>query len=215
VALGTFALLGPRLKLAFVRIGSVTVLASSERDFLLEIALDMTGGTRDGLMLALERIFGLRMVEVITGQHRFPTAGCVTSVTGLLKLATVRVNVAVVAAAEFHVVVASGAPRGVRLVALLAGDLDMEPGQRVTGLGVVEFLRRLPAFNVMALRALIPELALVGITVAGSARGGLAEKGPGRILVLDQFAQIGKHVLRGMAFLAGKAGVFAFQLVSG
>jgi len=140
----------------------------------------------------------------------------VASVTGFLELALVRIHVAIVAFAELHVLVANRPARAIRLVALLAWHLDMQACQRITRLGVVKLLGgHLPGFDVMALGTFIAKRAFVGILVARRTSGGLREKGPGRVLVFDQFSQVGKHVARRVAFFTGKIGVLAFEFVAG
>lgn len=57
VAFGAFAFLWARLKLAFVRIGFVTVVAIAERQRLLEVAIEMAIGASNGGVFAKERIF--------------------------------------------------------------------------------------------------------------------------------------------------------------
>jgi len=64
VTLGTLALPGTSVELALVRIGRVAVFTFCERQWFLEIALDMTRCARNSSVLALKRIFSLGVVEI-------------------------------------------------------------------------------------------------------------------------------------------------------
>src|ERR1700674_4442380 len=114
---------------------------------------------------------------------------------------------AVNASLELHVLVARRSARLVWLMALLAGNLDVQAGQWVAGLRVIELLRRFPIRKVMALQAIIAQLSLVHILVARHAVLGQSEKGLGRILHLDKRALIGNHVARRMAIFTRNASV--------
>lgn len=171
VAFGTFPLFRAGLELALVGIRGVAIFASGKGDFFLEVVLDVAGGTSKLGMLPEKRVFGFRVIEIKTGEHRFPAAGSVAGIAGLLEFAAVRVKMAGAAGIEFHVLVASGAAGGVGLVALLAGDLGVQSSERIARFGVIEFLCGFPAFDVMAFCAFIAKLALVRVGVTGRARG--------------------------------------------
>ena len=77
-----------------------------------------------------------------------------------------RIDMAVDAGLELHVPVACRTAGHIRLMALLALDLDVKTCQRIAGLGVIELLRSLPVHVVMALQTIVPELTFVHIFVA-------------------------------------------------
>lgn len=89
-----------------------------------------------------------------------------TFFAALLEAAAMWVQVAVVAARELHVFKSGRTAWYVGLVALFAGDLCVEPGQRVACLGMIEFLRILPVVYVVTARAILPELPFVNVFVA-------------------------------------------------
>jgi hypothetical protein len=154
------------------------------------------------------------VIEVEPRQHRFPATSGVARVAGLLEFTAVRIDVASGAGVKLHVFVSRGTARGIGLVAFLASHLDVQPGQRITRLGVVELLGSLPAFHVVALGALVAELSFVCIGVTGRAIRRLAEERFGGILVLDEGLDLRKHVRGGVTFLARNGGVLAFQGVA-
>src|SRR5208337_5367993 len=117
------------------------------------------------------------------------------------------------ACVKLHVLVSRWPARRIRLVALFAGHFDVQSSQRISRLGVVELLRRLPALHVMALRALVAQLSRMRVGVARRARGRLAKERLRRVLVLDERSQRGNHVRRGMALFAGHAGVLSIQFI--
>jgi len=215
MAFRAFALLGPRVELTLMRIGCVAVSARCEGNLFFEVSFEVTCGAGHGGVLAGERILGLGVIEVVPGQHRFPTVGSVAGFAGFLELASVRIEVAVRTRAELHVAIPGRAAGCVRLVALFAGYLNVQTGQRIASLGVVKVLAGLPTFHVVAFRALVAQLALMRIRVARRTRGGLPQKGFGRVLILDFLAELRNHVRWRVALLASQVRVFAFQSVTG
>src|SRR2546429_463430 len=103
---------------------------------------------------------------------------------------------------------------GVRFWTLLAVDLDVKTRQRIAGLGVIELLCCLPVRVIMALQAIVSELAFVDIFMARHAVLRQSEKGLRKFLHLDERAFIGNHVRRHVALLASKARMLSFQDVT-
>jgi len=68
------------------------------------------------------------VIEIVPGQHGFPTTRRVAGLASFLELSTVGVQMAVGTSAELHVAVPNGAARCIGLVALIAGHFDMQPG---------------------------------------------------------------------------------------
>jgi len=135
----------------------------------------------------------------------------VTFFATLLEGTFVRVDMTVVAGLELHVPVACWAAGHIRLVALLALDLEVKTRQGIARLGVIELLCRLPVHVIMTLQAIVPELAFVHIFVARYAILRQPKKGLRRIFHLDERAFIGNHVCRHVALLASKARMLPFQ----
>lgn len=125
VALRTFTLLWARVKLAFMRIGGMAIVAIGKGNFLLKVVLNMACGAGYRCVFAEEGVFGLGVVEIVARQHGFPTARRMARVASLFELAAMWIEVAVRARREFHVLISDGTPGGVRLVALIARDFDV------------------------------------------------------------------------------------------
>jgi hypothetical protein len=106
------------------------------------------------------------VIKIEALRQVFPTAGCVAGSTGLLELSTVGIAVARCAGVKLNALIACRSARSVRLVAALASDLAVQTSQRVARLRVIELLRTLPAFYVVALGALVAELRFVRIGMA-------------------------------------------------
>ena len=134
---------------------------------------------------------------------------------GFLELAFVGIDVAGGAGVEFHVLIVNGPARSFGLVALFASYFNVQAGEGITSLGMIEFLGGLPTFDVVAFGAFVAELAFVGIAMAGSAIGGLAEERLGEIFHLNEFPIGGKHVRRSVALFASNIGVLTLQFVAG
>lgn len=158
------------------------------------------------------------MVEIVARQHGFPAARGMAGVAGLLEFAAVRIEVTVGADGELHILVSSifrGLARRIRLVTLIAGHLDVQASEWITGLRMVEILAHFPGFDVVAFRTCVSKLTPMHVFMAGRTSGGLPEKGLRRILVLDEGFKRGKHVRGRMAFFALQVGMLAFEFVAG
>ena len=211
MALGTLPLLFSLLKLAFVRIGLVAIVAIGEGQLFLEIPIQVTGQARDLDVFSDQGIFRLGVIKIEAGQQILPAAGDVTTVAGFLECTLVGIDVARGTSVELHVLITSRAAGGIGFVALFAGNLTMQAGQRISGFRVIEILGSLPAFDVVALGAFVSKLAFMRVRMARRASGGLAKEGLGEILHFDQFAVGGEHVRRGMALFTRQGSVLAFQ----
>lgn len=73
---------------------------------------------------------------------------------------------------------------------------------------------RFPVTVVMALKAIRAQPALVLILVAGRAGGGKSEECPVEILDLNEAFLRGRNVIRCVAAVARKPGMFSFQCIS-
>jgi len=126
----------------------------------------------------------------------------------------VRINVTVDALAEFHIAKARRPARFVRLVALFAGHLDVHPGQRIARLRVIKVLGRLPIVDVVAVLALISQLAFMRVCVAGKAILRQTKKSLRQVFVLNQWAQR-RHDISGIvALLTCQPDMLAFERVA-
>ena len=193
----------------------MTIVTLREGYLLFKVAIEVAGHAGHLLVFSEQRIFGLGVIEVVAGQHVLPASGGVTDVAGLLKFALVRIDVAVVALRKLHVFVARGSARSVGLVALFAGYFAMQACEWIACLGMVEILSRFPAFDVMALGAIIAELALVWIVVAGRASRREPEVGLGQVFILDERFVGREHFGGRMAFVAGQRCMLAFEFITG
>jgi len=213
VALRALALLGPRLKLAAMCV-FVAVHAVRKRKLFLEVAVDVAGGTADRGVFSEQRILRLRMVKIESLQQFLPACGGVAFFATLLERTFVRIDMAIDASLKLHVFVTCRPAGFVRLVALLAGNLDVQSSQGVAGLRVIELLCCFPIREVVALQAIIPQLPLVYVFVTRHTILRQSEKRLGKIFHLDEGALIGNHVAGHVALLAGNVGMLAFQLVA-
>src|SRR5258706_318135 len=222
MAFRAFTLLGSRFELAFVRVWIMTIIAIINRELPFEITLQMALRAANHGVLSEERVLGLGMVEFEARQQFFPSVGGVTFFTTLLEGAFVRIDMAVDAGLELHVPVgafvridmavdaglelhvpvACRTAGHVRLMALLALDLDVKTRQRIAGLGVIELFCRLPVHVIMTLQTIIPELTFVHIFVARYAILRQSEKGLRKIFHFDERAFVGDHVGGQVTFLA-------------
>src|SRR5260370_6782667 len=109
------------------------------------------------------------MVEFKARQQFLPSRRGMTIFAALLEGAFVRIDMTINAGLELHVLVACRSAGLTWFVALFAGDLDVEAGQRVASLGMVKLLCCFAICEVVARLAFITELALVRILVAREA----------------------------------------------
>lgn len=155
------------------------------------------------------------MVECEAWQQLLPARRGVTVFAALgFERAFVGIDVAVGAGIELHVLVACRPTRLIRLVAFFASDLDVETGQRIARLRMVKLIRGFPIRKVVALQAVVAELALMHIFVARHAILRQSEKGPGEILHLNERTLVRNHISGHVTLLTGNAGVLSFQVVA-
>lgn len=213
MARGAFTLVLAVDELTLMRI-LMAIDALCESDRLLEISVRVALDAVNIRVFAEQREFGLRMVKSLVFRHFFPARGCMTRFAGLRKRTVVRIPVAVAAfrkrdARESRLTAWSG-----RRVAFLAGYLRMKPRQRVARFVVIEFLRRFPIHEIVALEAILAQLPLVRIVVAGNAILYQSKERAVQILRFDlrplRFADARSCV----ALVAIHLGVFALQGVA-
>jgi hypothetical protein len=99
-------------------------------------------------------------------------------------------------------------------MAFFASDFDVQAGQRVPRLGMIEPGSRLPIGEVVALGAIRAQPAAVRILVAGHAILGQAQPGAGHILDFDLRALSGENIRWRVALGAFDLRVLSFQNVS-
>lgn len=216
MALRAFAFFGPRFELALVRIRLMAVVTIRKRQRLLEFPVHMTLHAIYRRMLAQQRIFRFRVVEFELGQKLLPACGSMTILAALLLERTfVRIVVARRAGIELHVLVARRTTGHIRLVTLLAGNLNVRAGQGIARFRVVELLGGLPIREVVAALAVIAELSLVWILVTGYAFLRQAPKRLGEVLHLDQRAFVRHHVPRHVTLFTRNVRVLPLEVVAG
>lgn len=213
VAFCAFTLLWASHKLALVRIRFMAIHAIRKRDFLFEIVLRVAIHASDHGVLSEQRVLRLRMVELETAQQFLPARRRVALFAALLEGTLMRINMAIDAGTEFHVVVAHGPARHIRLVALLASDLDVPARQRIAGLRVIELFPGFPIREIVAAQAIVAEPPLVNVLVARYAILRKPEKRSIKILYLNKRPLRRDHISGCVAFLARQARMLSFQLV--
>ena len=215
MAFRAFALFWPRVKLAFVRVGLVAIRAVLKRQRLLEIAFQVALRATDGGMLPKQRVLGFGMIKLKLGQEFFPARRGVTVFAALgFERALVGIDVTIEASGKLHVLIAWWPARLVRLVAFFASDFDVQARQRIARLRMVKLIRGFPIRKVVALQAVVAELALVHIFVARHAILGQSEKRSRKIFHLDERALVADHVHGGVAYFASDASMLAVQVVA-
>ena len=115
----------------------------------------MAGRTVDRRMLAEQRILGLRMIEFERGKKLFPSPCRMALLARLFERAMMRVDVARRASGKPHVLESRRPAWMIGLVALFAGNLNMQARQRVASLRVIELFRSLPIADVVAALAIL------------------------------------------------------------
>lgn len=166
---GALAFFGAARKLAAVRIGLVAVDTLGEGDRLFKIAGGMTRDARDRGVLTEQRIFCFGVIEGKVLSNFFPAGGGVAMLARFLELTPMRIEMARGAGAKFHVLETRGAARCIGLVTFFAGDFGVQAGEWVPGFGMIEVFCCLPILGVMAGGAILAELTLVVVLVAGDA----------------------------------------------
>jgi len=198
-----------------VRVRSVAIGTTRECHSLLEVPAGVALRTLNQEVFSEQRISRIGMIEPLTGRNLFPTCGGVAGFAGLWKGAVMRIGVAVAAFCEWD----SGeawlaALRGCRMT-FLTSHLCVQSRERKVRLVVIEFCGCFPIYKIVALRAVLPELAAVRVLMAGHAIGGQTKKRLVQVFDLDQRANSSADVRRCVALVAGNVGVFTLQRVSG
>ena len=136
---GTLASIGTLGELAIMGV-LVAARALLERDRFLEVAVGVALAAVDEGMLAFQGVFRLRVVETLVDvlqRDLLPSGSTMAGRARLRETAVVWVLVAVGAQVEGNARILRLAV-GTASMALLAFHLCMQPGQRVTGLVVIE-----------------------------------------------------------------------------
>lgn len=193
----------------------VAIRAVCESQRLLKLASHMASRATHLDVRAQEREFGFRVVELELRQEFFPAGSCVAFLAALLEAAAVRIQVAVGATAELHVLESRRTARRIRFVAFFAGNLRVKSRQRIARLGVIELFRVLPVVYVMTACAVFAELPLVDVFVTALALRGQAEVGLRSVGAFDQRPHVCANVRGRVALLASHSGVLPFQRIPG
>jgi len=187
---GAFSAVGTFGELAVVRIGLVAVHALGESQRFLKVASGVALGAINRSMFAEQREPGLRVVEAFVHalQRDFlPSTRAVAGLAGLREAAAMRVLMAVGALAKrnSNILRLAVVPIGVALGAL---RLDVQAGQGIAGLGVIELadVDGFPIFHVVARLAVRPQAPFVLVFMARDASRGQAEIGACQILGLNR-----------------------------
>jgi hypothetical protein len=138
----------------------------------------------------------------------------VALLTGLFESAMMRIQVTGCAGRKMHVLEPRRPPGDVRLVAFLAIHLNVQAGQGIACLRVIELFRSFPVAYVVTTLTIRPQLAFMKIFVAGGAVRGEPNIGSRNIFLRDEaFDRLG-YMGRRVTFLASHRRVLAFERVS-
>ena len=184
----------------------------------LELRFRMASNATHFKVFANEGIFCLGMVEPELRLDLFPSLRRVAILTSfLLKSSMVRVHMTIGAVLKLHAPETDGL-RQFRLVALFERHLNMQAGQGVARLGVIEILVSLgvlPVVYVVTVLTLGSKPSFVVVLMTGNAFGRRAEKRASGILPFQEAADLREHVRRRMALLTFDTGMFALQGITG
>jgi hypothetical protein len=169
VARGTLAFVRTGGKLAAVWIDRVAVRASREGNFFFEITSPVASEAIHFRMQSQQRIFGLGMIKRFIRRNFSPSGRGVAGIAGLCECAVMRIRMAIAAFRERdsrEASFASGLRRG---VTSFACDLGMKASERISCLRVVKIPGGLPIREIVALQAVLSQLPVMNVVVAGNA----------------------------------------------
>ena len=192
-----------------MRIRFVTHRACVKRNLFFEVTAQVTGDATHRGVFPEKWVFCFRVIEFEIGCNFLPTCRSVAMLAGFFELPAMGIEMASGTSRKFHVLEAHRTAWGIWLVAFFAGNRDVQSGQRVTRLRVIEFLSRLPIGGVMATLAILAQLSFVVVHVARDAFLRQPQVGLAEIFILDQSTFRGRNVCRGVTFLAVHLGVLA------
>jgi hypothetical protein len=198
-----------------VRIRGVAIRALRECQRAFEISAGMATAAAYLEVHAKKRIFCFRMVELNGHVDLFPPTRRVTGFAGSFEGSLMWVRMAGDAGIKLDSRKLYRLIRSKGKVALVAGDLRVQAGQRIFCLGMVELLYLLPVGEIVTALAIRSELAFVGICVARDTIFRKTQKGVGEILALNQRSIRGNHVRGGVTFLARDAGMLIHERIAG
>ncbi len=189
VTVGTFASTHALGELSSMWVWLVAVCALLKRQSFLEVSFRVTPYALDLGMFSKQRKLRLGMIKraIHLGCcNPVPACGAMTGLTSLREAASMRIGMAVVAAAKWD----SGVARlvvGPRSVTLQAGNLDVQTGKGITRERMVEVsnIDFFPLGEVVTLQAVGAQPALMLVLMAISAVGGDAQKCFTQILDFD------------------------------
>lgn len=212
---GAFAATGTLGELSLVGVRLVTIHAFFESQRFFEISACVALGTFHAGMLSQKRILGCRVIEAFADclrRYFFPSAGVVTRLAALCKASAMRIRVTIGALAEWD----SGVARFIVLsgrMTFLAGDLCVQPSQRIAGLGMIKLPNAdsLPIAVGMALETVVAQPPLVLVLVAGEAVRRDTKECLIQIFDLDYHALRRRDMFSTVAAIAGQPRMFAFE----
>jgi hypothetical protein len=174
----------------------VAICAALESHLLFEVTASMALQTIHVPVLAEQRVFGLRVIEILvkrSSRNPLPPICVVTSLAALLSEARVMgigVTIGTLSKSESDI---AGVIFGARGVASFAGHLGMKSSKWIAGSGVIKLSRDLtcpddfPIAVGVTLQAVLSQSALMLVFMAGHASRRNAEKGFIKVLNLDGF----------------------------
>lgn len=168
MARAALSVIAARGELSAVRV-RVAIAALSKGNRLFEVGAHMAFHAVHVRVLAKQREFRLRMVELLALRQVLPAAGRVARLARLRECSVVRIAVAVGTFRERNARESRRSARHSRRVTFRASHLDVQSGQRIPGFTVVKIIRGLPVYEIVALRAVRAQLSLVRILVAARA----------------------------------------------
>ena len=197
-----------------MRIRFVTPSAGLKRNLLFKVAAEVTGNATHRGVFSEKWVFRFRVIKFEIGCNFLPTRRGVAMLAGFFELTAMGIEMTRRTGRKFHVLEARRPAWGIGLVAFFTGDRDVQTGQRITRLRVIEFLSRLPIGGVMATLAILAQLSFVIVHVARNTFLRQPQVGLAEIFILNQSTFGRRDVCQGVTFLAIHLGVLAIERIS-
>lgn len=169
MAFGALPLLLPSGELAAMRVGSMAIRAFHEGNRPLKVSSVMAFQAVHLSVLSEERILCLRVIELALLAGLFPAVGRVAYLARFGEGPVMDIGMAVGATLEGYSPEPRFPSRLGGCVAFFAGNMSMISAEWVATFRMVEILGSLPINEVVALQAILAELALVYVLMAAPA----------------------------------------------
>ena len=213
-----FSVILTSVELPLVRVVLVAIQAFLEGDRPVKIPAHVAQFAAHADVLPPQRILGRRMVEALAHRrcgNMLPSGRGVTGLACHLENSTMSIGVAILTSAECQADVLQDLRIACfRLMALLARHAGVLARQRIAGLRMIELAGGLPIIETVTPHAILAQLTLMAVNVAGEAVARETQKCSVQILDLDRRSFGGRDVRGSMALLASDGSVFPLECIT-